>query len=192
MPPGPVWRVVDTEETEMLAEVLSRGVGDKFLNMAPTQEGPGHRSCMIYSAMVCPFLGGPEARRGQGANSYGEEIPSGEARGHKGGVVAYDSCEFRETPVGSGCVYGHPLELLEYERGEDLLDALKEAVDADTEALTGTCPPWLLDDETAVEAAFLLAMRTPEETARLKAQRRMAEARRKRQKQAKASRRRNR
>lgn len=34
------------------------------------------------------------------------------------------------------------------------------------------------------EAAFLLAMRTPEETARLKAQRRMAEARRKRQKQA--------
>ncbi|MFE2844362.1 hypothetical protein ACFXKS_12495 [Streptomyces scopuliridis] len=89
-------------------------------------------------------------------------------------------------------MYGHPLELLEYERGEDLLEALKEAVDADTEALTGTCPPWLLDDEAAVEAAFLLAMRTPEETARLKAQRRMAEARRKRQKQAKASRRRNR
>ncbi|MBO8197732.1 hypothetical protein JW613_05365 [Streptomyces smyrnaeus] len=147
---------------------------------------------MIYSAMVCPFLGGPEARRGQGTNTYGEEIPRGEARGHKGGVAAYDSCEFRETAVGPGCVYGHPLELLEYERGEDLLGALEEAVIDDTAALTGTCPSWLLDDETAVEAAFLRAMRTPEETARIKAERRMTEARRKRQKQAKASRRRNR
>lgn len=192
VPPGPVWRVVDTEETEMLAEVLSRGVGDKFLNMAPTQEGPGHRSCMIYSAMICPFLGGPEARRSQGANTYGEQIPRGEARGQKGGVVAYDSCEFRETEVGPGCVYGHPLELLEYEHGEDLLAELKEAVDADTKTMTGACPPWLLADEAAVEAAFSRAMRSPEDVARLKAQRRAEDARRKRQKQAKASRRRNR
>ncbi|MBQ1113482.1 hypothetical protein [Streptomyces sp. C3-3] len=184
--------MVDTEETEMLAEVLSRGVGNKFLNMAPTQEGPGHRSCMIYSALVCPFLGGPEARRSQDANTYGEEIPRGEARGKKGGVVAYDSCDFRETPAGPGCVYGHPLELLEYERGEDLLGALKEAVEADAEAVTGTCPPWLLSDEAASEKAFLHAMRSPEEVALLNAQRREAEARRKRQKQAKASRRRNR
>ncbi|MFE2032947.1 hypothetical protein ACFXBB_06730 [Streptomyces scopuliridis] len=183
---------MDTEETEMLAEVLSRGVGDKFLNMAPTQEGPGHRSCMIYSAMICPFLGGPEARRGQGANTYGEQIPRGEARGKKGGVVAYDSCDFRETQVGPGCVYGHPLELLEYEHGEDLLDALKEAVDTDTNAMTGTCPSWLLDDETAVAAAFARGIRSPEDVAELKAQRRASDTRRKRQKQVKASRRRNR
>ncbi|MFF8015948.1 hypothetical protein [Streptomyces sp. NPDC007929] len=183
---------MDTEETEMLAEVLSRGVGGKFLNMAPTQEGPGHRSCMIYSAMICPFLGGPEARRGQGANTYGEQIPRGEARGKKGGVVAYDSCEFRETQVGPGCVYGHPLELLEYEYGEDLLVELTDAIGADAKALTGTCPPWLLDDEAAVEVAFVRAIRSPEDAARAKAQRRAEAARRKRQKQAKASRRRNR
>ncbi|MFG3049133.1 hypothetical protein ACGFZR_29945 [Streptomyces sp. NPDC048241] len=133
-----------------------------------------------------------EARRSQGADTYGEQIPRGEARGKKGGVVAYDSCEFQETQVGPGCVYGHPLDLLEYERGEDLLDELKEAIDADAKALTGACPPWLLDDEDAVEVAFTRAIRSPEDVARVKAQRRAEDARRKRQKQAKASRRRNR
>ncbi len=192
VPPGSLWRVVDTEETEMLAEVLAAGIGGKFQNAAPTQEGPGHRLCMIYSAMICPFLGGPEARRSQGADTYGEQIPRGEARGQKGGIVAYDGCEFRSTPVGPGVVYGHPLDLIEYERGEDLLDELERSLEDDTSAGIGSCPPWLLDDEAAVDAAFNRAMRGPEEEARIRADRRAAQERRKRQKQAKASRRRNR
>ncbi|WP_127354354.1 hypothetical protein [Actinacidiphila soli] len=183
---------MDTEETEMLSQVLAADLGHKFHNQAPNQEGPGHRACMIYSAMICPFLAGPGARRGRAGNTYGMEMPKGDVRGGKAGVVAYDGYEFTSTPAGPGVVYGHPLELIEYESGEDLLGELEKLLQNEDADDLAPCPPWLLDDEAAVEVAFKRAIRTPEDVARLNAARHAEQTRRKKQKQAKASRRRNR
>lgn len=57
MPPGPVYRFADGEATDVIDALLKRG---KFYrNAAPAMEFAGHRSCMIYAAMVCPYLASP-------------------------------------------------------------------------------------------------------------------------------------
>jgi hypothetical protein len=59
--PGPIYRPADGEEAEFVAVALR--FGKLYRNTAPTREGAGHRSCMIYSAIVCPYLASPGARR---------------------------------------------------------------------------------------------------------------------------------
>ena len=54
LPRGPVYRVVDGEVADLIAMVLA--AGKSYVNAAPASEGPGHRSCTLYSAMVCPHL----------------------------------------------------------------------------------------------------------------------------------------
>ena len=61
MPSGPVYRTVDGESAELIAVALS--AGKLLINMMPAFEGPGHRACMIYSAVLCPYLASPGARR---------------------------------------------------------------------------------------------------------------------------------
>ena len=61
MAPGPIYRPADGEEAEFIAVALR--FGKLYRNAAPAREGSGHRSCMIYSAIVCPYLASPGARR---------------------------------------------------------------------------------------------------------------------------------
>ncbi|MGA8248762.1 MAG: hypothetical protein WB797_17780, partial [Nocardioides sp.] len=55
---GPVWRVVSADEAVAMA---THPVD--FENLASTVEPPGHRLCMLYAAVVCPWLARPNARR---------------------------------------------------------------------------------------------------------------------------------
>ncbi|MEU4656833.1 hypothetical protein AB0G32_23360 [Streptomyces sp. NPDC023723] len=189
MKPGPVWRVVDGDEAEMITAVL--GVEKEFLNAAPTGEAPGHRTCMIYAAMVCPFLSSPEGRRGEGSDMYGASLPKGDARGSGGAIVAYNDYWFKQTAVGPGVVYGAPIEVINYDRAADLQDELTAALTND-ETTAGKAPAWLGADEHLTESAFRRAMLSPAERRALAAQKQAAQARKRQQKQAKASRRKNR
>ncbi|WP_232247501.1 hypothetical protein [Kitasatospora azatica] len=98
MPKGPVWRVVGATESAAIAEALAEG--RPYRNMAPTLEGPGHRACMLYASMVCPYLARPNARRGLSADGSSEltaHVVRGAARGGTGAVVGFADYEFGIT-----------------------------------------------------------------------------------------------
>ncbi|MFE9422600.1 hypothetical protein ACFYNO_06520 [Kitasatospora sp. NPDC006697] len=98
MPRGPVWRVVGGTESAAIAEALE--AGRPYRNLAPTMEGPGHRACMLYASMVCPYLARPNARRGRTADGESEltsHLVRGTARGGRGAVVGFADYEFAIT-----------------------------------------------------------------------------------------------
>jgi hypothetical protein len=98
MPRGPVWRVVGASESAAIAEALA--AGRPYRNLAPTLEGPGHRACMLYASMVCPYLARPGARRGldaQAPDALTEHVVRGAARGASGAVVGFADYEFAIT-----------------------------------------------------------------------------------------------
>ncbi|MGA5820043.1 hypothetical protein ACPC54_19525 [Kitasatospora sp. NPDC094028] len=99
MPRGPVWRVVGPAESEAIAAALAED--RPYRNLAPTMEGPGHRACMLYASMVCPYLARPNARRRAGVADTGDGLTAaavrGAARGGLGAVVGFDDYEFAVT-----------------------------------------------------------------------------------------------
>jgi hypothetical protein len=99
MPLGPVWRVVGAAESGAIAEALA--AGRPYRNMAPTLEGPGHRACMLYASMVCPYLARPNARRGMSAERPDDDLTAhvvrGAVRGGTGAVVGFGEYEFAVT-----------------------------------------------------------------------------------------------
>ncbi|TQF03730.1 hypothetical protein E6W39_17690 [Kitasatospora acidiphila] len=95
---GPVWRVVGTAEAGAIGQALAAGA--PYRNLAPTLEAPGHRACMLYAAMVCPYLARPNARRSrdvEGADEVVGQLERGTARGATGAVVGFADYEFAIT-----------------------------------------------------------------------------------------------
>jgi hypothetical protein len=141
---GPVWRVVAADEALAL---MADPAG--LQNDAATVEPPGHRLCMLYAAVVCPWLARPNARRGLDAPIAGGRMSRGEARGAVGeiggAVVAFDTYEF--TVAGRvEFRYRGAVELLPHLLGEEHLVRLREGT-ALEEASGESCPSWLLEDE---------------------------------------------
>ncbi|MEU2779156.1 hypothetical protein ABZ646_41505 [Streptomyces sp. NPDC007162] len=98
IPRGPVWRVVGAAESAAIREALA--AGRPYRNMAATLEAPGHRACMLYASMVCPYLARPNARRGltaQHPDDMTAHVVRGAVRGEMGAVVGYDDYEFAVT-----------------------------------------------------------------------------------------------
>jgi len=147
---GPVWRVVGGTEAAAIATELA--AGRPYRNHAPTGEAPGHRACMLYAAVVCPYLARPNARRGQDVAAHGHTAGRGAARGSGAAVVGYDGYEFE---YGDAVNFTFPVlqEFLPYEVGDEQLPALVAAI-ADAPAPDGAAPSYLLDDEVAAQAAF--------------------------------------
>jgi hypothetical protein len=99
MPRGPVWRVVGAAESRAIGEALAAGL--PYRNLAATLEGPGHRACMLYASMVCPYLARPTARRGldaQAPDAMTGHVVRGAVRGESGAVVGFADYEFAVTP----------------------------------------------------------------------------------------------
>ncbi len=95
---GSVWRVVGAAECAAIGEALA--AGRPYRNLAPTLEGPGHRACMLYASMVCPYLARPNARRGTSAGRPDEltaHVVRGAVRGTMGAVVGFADYEFAVT-----------------------------------------------------------------------------------------------
>ncbi|WP_256069806.1 hypothetical protein, partial [Streptomyces sp. DvalAA-14] len=99
IPRGPVWRVVGASESAVIGAALAAGRPHR--NLAPTLEAPGHRACMLYASMVCPFLARPNARRGLTADRPDDltaHVVRGAVRGGLGAVVGFGDYEFAVTP----------------------------------------------------------------------------------------------
>jgi hypothetical protein len=151
---GEAWRVVSAVEAVSMLDSVDRAV--PFVNVAPTVEPPGHHACMTYSAIVCPYLARPNARRGQDVSISDFAATRGDQRGEMegigGAVAGFTSYEFQLTEFVmfrfSGLISFTPHHL-----GEDQIDTLT-ALLADDRAANNGCPAWLLDDEdAAVERA---------------------------------------
>jgi hypothetical protein len=149
---GPFWRVVDGEHAELTAAALEGAV--PVTNAAPAFEGPGHLACMLYSASVCPYLAGPTARRSRTVTIPDLlTLAKGEARGEGGGVVAFDGYRAELLQGRLAYFYGQTVDMIAYERADDLLEPLAEVLQTDSADLP-PAPTWLLDDEDATRQAF--------------------------------------
>jgi hypothetical protein len=126
MPRGPVWRVVGATESAAIAEALA--AGRPYRNMAPTLEGPGHRACMLYASMVCPYLARPNARRGTAAEPGDDmtaHVVRGAARGAAGAVVGFADYEFAVTPERVLFRFLDVVEFLPHEASDQHLEELR-------------------------------------------------------------------
>jgi hypothetical protein len=146
---GPVWRVVAAEEAAAIA-----AAPEGFANAAGTVEPPGHRLCMLYAAVVCPWLARPNARRRYDAQGVASSSLRGEARGAigeiGGAVVAFERYEFT---VGERVEFGYRglVDFLPHLLGEEHLPALREATAGEV-APSESSPTWLSSDEEAAQA----------------------------------------
>lgn len=148
MPPGPVWRVVGG--AEVAAIEAARAAGQPYRNRAATAEAPGHRACMLYAAVVCPYLARPNARRGMPASAAGLSAGRGDRRGSGGAVCGFESVEFRyvDTVLFR---FADLIEFLPHEEGSAQLAELVRSVEAERSA-GSPAPAYLLDDEDAAQA----------------------------------------
>jgi hypothetical protein len=152
MAPGPVWRVIGAAETTTLAEAAA--AGRNVVNRAPSPEPPGHRSCMLFAAAVCPFLARPNARRRLDVEVFGHAVTRGTARGTieevGGSVVGFDEYQFRYVPGEQvGFLFTGLTEIRPHALGAEQLDELTDVVAAEPAKPESPCPVYLLDDEAA-------------------------------------------
>jgi hypothetical protein len=151
MESGQAWRVVAADEATAMVDAIGRGI--TFANAAPTVEPPGHRACMVYSAIVCPFLARPNARRGQDVSLPDFAAVRGEQRGEVdgigGAVAGFASYEFRLDDVVTFHFAGL-LSCTPHRLGEEQLDTLLGLLASGADRSGAACPPWLGQDEQAV------------------------------------------
>lgn len=150
MAPGPVWRVVSGSEAEAITVAL--GAGRDYRNSAATVEAPGHRACMLYAAVVCPYLARPTARRGHGAAVAGLVAARGDRRGLGGAVVSFAEVTHRYAEVVLFRFAGLG-EFRRHQLGDE------HAAELAAEVAAGrpdgpACPGYLLADEEAAERRF--------------------------------------
>ena len=147
--PGEAWRVVGADEAVAILDALDRGV--EYANAAPTVEPPGHRACMLYSAMACPFLARPNARRGRDVTIGDLTVGRGDARGQVegigGAVVGFRGYELRHAAVVAFTFTGL-IDCAPHGLGDDHFATLA-AIVRDEEEATEAYPKWLGDDEAA-------------------------------------------
>lgn len=102
--------------------------------------GPAHRSCMLYSALVCPYLREPTARLGQDSI-----IQPGGRRGRLAAVMGFADAgmmfyEGKHEFLSDNAplpqfAYIKLIEDIKYKHGADLLDEFDAAVEADRETI---------------------------------------------------------
>ncbi|OIK07507.1 hypothetical protein [Streptomyces monashensis] len=126
MPRGPVWRVVGSAESAAIGEALA--AGRPYRNLAPTLEGPGHRACMLYASMVCPYLARPGARRGLSAaepDEMTEHVVRGAVRGTTGAVVGFAEYEYAVTSSQVLFRFLDVVEFLPHDNADTHLEELR-------------------------------------------------------------------
>lgn len=160
---GPIYQVHDGDWADMMEASLATGT--PVVNAAPSLEAPGHRSCMLYSAMVCPYISSPDARRGESSKQWAKGTP----RGELGGIVGYQDCKSFEIAEG-GFRLDYvlpPIEVLRYDQGTELLDKLVAEIASESGDVE-PCPAYLQDDNAYAEKVaerLLLAKGQPRRTA---------------------------
>ncbi|MFH9352503.1 hypothetical protein [Kitasatospora sp. NPDC017646] len=128
---GPVWRVVGPAESAAIAEAIA--AGRPYRNLAPTMEGPGHRACMLYASMVCPYLARPNARRKVTAENGEDRLTAaavrGAVRGGTGAVVGFGDYEYAVTETRVLFRFLDVVEFLPHESADEHLAELRAELD---------------------------------------------------------------
>jgi hypothetical protein len=150
MPAGPVWRVISGPEADAIEAAIA--AGHPYFNNAATMEAPGHRDCMLYAAVACPYLARPGARRGQDGAAAGMEAARGDRRGLGGAVVGFEEIEYRYTDVVLFRFRGL-CEFRRHQLGEEHLDALSQTIARQPPA-GPAAPEYLMADEAAADRRF--------------------------------------
>jgi hypothetical protein len=150
LPDGPAWRVVGGAEADAIAATASSG--RPYRNQAPSAEAPGHRACMLYAAVICPYLARPNARRGVAANAPGITAARGSARGRGGAVVGFERYQFEYDGNAVRFRFDGLIEFRPHDLGAEHLAELAAAVA--TEPSYEPAPIYLGGDESAAEEAF--------------------------------------
>jgi hypothetical protein len=149
---GPVWRVVGGEEADAIDDALA--AGRVYRNAAPTNEAPGHRTCMLYAAMTCPYLSRPNARRGTEGEAAGIPLTRGTRRGAGGAVVGFRTYDFSYAgDAGVQFRFDGLVEFLPHELGAEHLPRLQAAL-AGGDVPADGAPDYLGADERAASEAF--------------------------------------
>ena len=151
MPAGPVWRVVGGAEADAMAEAIEGGW--PYRNRAPTVEAPGHRTCMLYAAVTCPYLARPNARRGSAATAPGLEAERGSRRGLGGAVAGFETYEVEYANAEVLFRFSGLCEFRRHDLGEEQLPGLTAAVAAESGPVAAA-PDDLLGDEAAAQRRF--------------------------------------
>jgi hypothetical protein len=150
MPDGPVWRVVGGAEADAIGAAVTNG--RPYRNRAPSAEAPGHRSCMLYAAVTCPYLARPNARRGEAGSAPGLETARGASRGQTGAVAGFERYEFSYDGQQVLFRFDGLIEFRPHELGAEHVAELAAAVA--TEPQPGAGPDYLAADEDAAQQAF--------------------------------------
>lgn len=140
---GPIWRVVSGAEADAIASA-----GPSFRNAAATVEAPGHRECMLYAAIACPYLAQPTARRGLDSPTL--DVSRGFRRGAGGAVVGFATMDFRYADVMM-FRFAEVVEFLPHEEGADQLPALLASIPSEP---VPAFPAYLGADEDLATARF--------------------------------------
>jgi hypothetical protein len=151
MQTGPVWRVVGGAEADAMATAVEGGW--PYRNRAPTVEAPGHRTCMLYAAVTCPYLARPNARRGSDATVAGLEAERGSRRGLGGAVAGFDTYEVEYANAEVLFRFSGLREFRRHDLGEEQLSELSAAVAAERGPVAAA-PGYLSSDEAAAQRRF--------------------------------------
>ena len=149
-----VWRVVAADEASAMLAALA--AGQTYVNRAGTAEAPGHLACMLYAAMVCPYLARPNARRGSdvriGEFAAARGAARGELDGIGGAVAGFETYEFE---VGEAVMFRFSglVSVRPHGLGAEHLPALRDLLDAGDVLVPvpDDYPPYLMADEAAAE-----------------------------------------
>ena len=148
MAPGPVWRVVSGPEADAIERALA--AGREFVNRQATVEAPGHRGCMLYAAVVCPYLARPTARRGEQASLPGVDAGRGDQRGLGGALAGFGEVEYQFSDAMLFQFRGL-IEFRRHQPGEEQFAELLAMVD---DAPEQDAPEYLGVDESAASRRF--------------------------------------
>jgi hypothetical protein len=142
---GPVWRVVSGAEADAIA-----ATGPSFRNAAATVEAPGHRECMLYAAIACPYLANPTARRGSDSAVL-DDVAKGHRRGAGGAVAGFARMEFRYADA----MLFRFAEVVEFRPHAEGVDQLPALLDCSFDGSVPEYPAYLGTDENLATARFL-------------------------------------
>lgn len=153
----PYWRNSDADDADIFEAVLEAGTDVVGIR---SPEAGGHRECVLFAAMTCPFLSQDASRRTEATDGSGATRPKGERRGREGLVTAHQGWEFEASASFIGFHLGKLLQMSRYERGEELVEELKVAMAEAPERVERPGAPrlWTMTNESAVEALAVAAI----------------------------------
>lgn len=170
---GRVWTTIDGPAVDVAARQIA---GEDTQLHATHYEAPGHRLCVLFSAIGCPYLAEPTARRRTdsaddpaGNRPY---MPRGTRRAGPSAVAGFTRAVLRADSRTFSVLLTGPFELHRYDHGRELLPVLIDGLTDDVDPSTLPDLPRYLGPN---EAAVLRRLRRHDEQDRAQAAATLAE-----------------